>query len=305
MIGRLFALLTVSTWFHASAFAAELPDYIRYAENKRSARLEVAIRTFTMPSGQTVDLIGVVHIADAAYYQLLNERFDAYDSVLFEMVGDPRALTEAPRPQIPQDPDNAVSFIQQAASRHLDLSFQLGAIDYTKKNMVHADASAQEFAQMQAERGENVLTLFVSAMQAQMNSGASRAAMRELDTFALIRILLSEDSAAEFKKALAKTFDQMESMTAAMEGPQGSAILGGRNALVMKKLKEVLAKRTQRRVAVFYGGAHMPGIEASLLAELNAKIAGEEWLAAWTMPKAVRKPRVDTTPAPGTTKPAS
>ena len=38
--------------------------------------------------------------------------------------------------------------------------------------------------------------------------------MRELDTFGLIRILMSRDSAAEFKKALAKTFDQMESMTA-------------------------------------------------------------------------------------------
>ena len=37
--------------------------------------LEVAVRTFTLPSGQTVDLIGVVHIADAGYYQELNQRF--------------------------------------------------------------------------------------------------------------------------------------------------------------------------------------------------------------------------------------
>ena len=41
-----------------------LPDYIRFAEDDKSARLEIAIKTFAMPSGQKVDLIGVVHIAD-------------------------------------------------------------------------------------------------------------------------------------------------------------------------------------------------------------------------------------------------
>jgi hypothetical protein len=282
---RILLLAAISTWFHGAALADGLPDYVRYAENKRSARLEVAIRTLTLPSGQTVDLIGVVHIADAAYYQGLNQRFAGYDSVLFELVGDPGALTQAPVGPAQRQPDNALSFIQQAASEHLDLTFQLGAIDYSRKNMVHADASAADFARMQAERGENMLTLFVGAMQAQMSSGAHQAAMRELDTFALIRILLSEDSAAEFKKALAKNFDQMESMTAAMEGPRGSAVLSGRNDVVVKKLKEVLANRRQRRVAVFFGGAHMPGIETSLVKDMGAKISGEEWLAAWTMPK--------------------
>ena len=88
-----------------------------------------------------------------------------------------------------------------------------------------------------------------------------------LDTFGLIRILMSRDSAAEFKKALAKTFAQMESLTAAMEGPDGSAILSGRNDVVGRKIKEVLANKKQRRIAVFYGAAHMPGIETSLVTE--------------------------------------
>lgn len=289
---RVFTVLAFLGCFHTACFAAELPDYIRYAENAREARLEVAIRTVTMPTGQTVDLIGVVHIADAAYYEQLNRRFDSYDSVLFELVGDPRALTQnTPQQQAQQPPGSGVSFIQQAAGKHLDLTFQLGAIDYTKKNMVHADATREEFARMEQENGENVLTLFLSAMQAQMSS-ENRNAMRELDTFALIRILMSPDSAKEFKKALAKTFDQMESMTAAMEGPKGSTILSGRNEIVIKKVREVLANRKQRRIAVFYGGAHMPGIELRLIKELNAKVAGEEWLAAWTMPKSGNGARV-------------
>jgi hypothetical protein len=33
----------------------------------------------------------------------------------------------------------------------------------------------------------------------------------------------------------------------------------------MRKIREVLANPKQRRIAVFFGAAHMPGIEASLV----------------------------------------
>jgi len=286
---RLLALLASSLWFHHAA-ADELPDYIRYAEDAKTSRLEVAIRTFTLPSGQNVDLMAVIHIADDSYYQQLNSRFPAYDSVLFELVGDPKRLTEsAPltaEERKVQPVGSGVSFIQQSAGKYLNLTFQLGAVDYRGKNMVHADTSPAEFEKMQAERGESMLTLFTRAMQVQMNGSINSAAMNELDTFALIRILLSPNSAAEFKMSLAKMFDQMESITVAMEGKNPTAILGGRNDVVMAKLKEVLANRKQRRIAVFFGGGHMPGIERALVAEMKAKPVSEEWLPAWTMRKA-------------------
>ena len=286
---RLLLLLVFSFCFHATAIAGELPDYVRYREDAKSSRLEVAIKTFTMPSGQKVDLIGVVHIADETYYQELNSRFAAYDSVLFEMVGDPKKLMESgpltAEQRAHQTANNTLGDIQLAAAKYLNLTFQLGAIDYTGKNMVHADASWEEFERMQRERGETTATLFARALQAQMNGGVSPAALDELDTFGLIRILMSPDSAAEFKKALAKTLGQMESMTAAMEGSNPSAVLGGRNDLVVEKVKSALASEKHRRVAVFYGCAHMPGIESALIKEIKAKASGEEWLAAWTMPK--------------------
>jgi hypothetical protein len=273
--------------FSVTALAGGLPDYIRFAEDTRSARLEAAIRTFTLPSGQKVDLIGAVHIADDGYYQQLNERFRNYDAVLFELVGDPRALTQARV----QPGGSGISAIQQSVATYLHLTFQLGAIDYSPANMIHADASMAEFTRMQKERGENMMTLFIRAMNAQMGGGMNQAAVRELDTFGLIRILMSPDSAAEFKKALAKVFDQMEAMTASMEGKDGSAVLSGRNALASGKIREVLANRKQRHIAVFYGGAHMPGIEATLVNEMKAKVSGDEWLAAWTMEKPPTTPK--------------
>jgi hypothetical protein len=287
---RLFPLWTALALLcsHAASPAEPLPDYIRYAEDDASARLEIAIRSFKLPSGQKVDLIGVVHIADESYYRGLNGRFAAYDSVLFELVGDPQRLTaKAPITDASEQEltsTGAVSYFQQAVGQYLKLTFQLDGIDYSRKNLVHADATREEFAKMQQERGETMATLFSRAMQAQ-SKGQVGGSMNELDTFALIRILMSPDSAAAFKKALAKMFDQIESLTAAMEGTSKSAILGGRNEVAVKKLREVLADRKQRRVAVFYGVAHMPGIETALTQDLKAMSSGEEWLAAWTMPK--------------------
>jgi hypothetical protein len=279
----LAALMAIG--FHGAAHGDELPDYIRFQDDARSSRLESAIRTMTLPSGQRVDLIGAVHIADDAYYQQLNQRFDAYDSVLFELVGDPKSVTE---PVPGAGSDSAVSFIQQAAGQYLGLRFQLDGIDYTRKNMVHADATADEFERMQKERGETVLTLFGRAMQVQMAaemSGRADPATRGLDTFELIRILMSRDAALQFKKVLAKMLAQTESMTAAMESTEASAILSGRNEVVGRRIKEVLADRKQRRIAVFYGCAHMAGIEAALVRDMKAKVSAEEWLAAWTMLK--------------------
>jgi hypothetical protein len=302
MKARYLPLLALALCMHGAALAAEAPDYVRYAEDEKSARLEIAIKTFALPSGQTVDLVGVVHIADEAYYQELNRRFDVYDAVLFELVGDATRLTGAAPPTAGQKPPpsggGAISAIQQAAGRYLNLSFQLGSIDYGRKNMVHADITAEQFHELQAARGETTMTLFARAMKAQLDGKLNRAA-DELDTLGLIRILVSPDSAAAFKKALAKILAEMESATVAMEGPEGTVMLSGRNDVAVKKLKEVLADRKQRRIAVFFGGAHMPGIESSLRKDLDARAAGEEWLAAWTMPARIVAPA----PAPGTAKP--
>lgn len=268
----------------------DLPDYIRYAEDDKSARLEIASKSFTLPDGVTVDLIGVVHIADASYYELLNKRFEAYDAVLFELVGDPgdlQAGAKKPKAAKKDKPGTgAIHFLQTSMGKYLDLHFQLGSIDYTRPNMVHADTTWEEFQAMQKARGESMMSLMMRAMRAQLSGELDDLPVQELDTIGLLRILMSRDSAAEFKKVLAKMFDQAESMTAILEGDKGSAILSDRNAVVVKKLKEILAGKKNRKLAIFYGAAHMPGIDQSLRKDLSAKPGKEEWLAGWTMPNA-------------------
>ncbi len=266
----------------------DLPDYIRFAEDEKSTRLEIASKSFSLPDGVTVDLVGVVHIADADYYKDLNKRFEAYDAVLFELVGDPGDLQSAakkPQAAKKEKPTGAIHFLQTSMGKYLNLQFQLGSIDYTRPNMVHADTTWEEFAAMQKARGESMMGLMMRAMRAQLSGEMDDLPVQDLDTVGLLRILLSKDSAAEFKKVLAKMFDRAESMTAIMEGDKGSAILSGRNEVVVKKLKEILSAKKNRKLAIFYGAAHMPGIEQSLIKDLGAKPGKEEWLAGWTMPK--------------------
>lgn len=64
-------------------------DFVRFEENKKGAQLQTAIATYRNKRGVTVDLIGAIHIADKNYYDVLNVYFDGYDSLLYEMVGDP------------------------------------------------------------------------------------------------------------------------------------------------------------------------------------------------------------------------
>lgn len=274
------------------ALKEQLPDYIRFASDEASDRLEVAVKRFRAKDNVQVDLIGVVHIADADYYAELNRRFEDYDAVLFELVGDPKAVTqERVKEQDMKREKSVLSTIQGSAGRFLKLKFQLTEIDYTKPNMVHADTSMEEFQAMQKERGETMIKLFIRALRAQLNGelDAEAEALQELDTFGLLRVLMSKDSAREFKTLLAKMFDQAESMTAKIEGKEGSAILSGRNEVVAKKLDEVLADGKKRKVAIFYGAAHMPGLERLIMKSQEAKAVEEEWLSAWTMPKPAKE----------------
>ena len=57
-------------------------------------RLQTAVVRFEK-DGTVIDLIGVVHLGDAVYYEALNERLKAYDAVLYEMVGGPHEPGEA------------------------------------------------------------------------------------------------------------------------------------------------------------------------------------------------------------------
>src|SRR3569833_2343207 len=70
---------------------AKEPAFLRLLKDdkKRPLEMQTAIVRYAKPgddSGLYVDLIAAVHIGDAQYYKRLNEQFEEYDALLYELV---------------------------------------------------------------------------------------------------------------------------------------------------------------------------------------------------------------------------
>lgn len=265
------------------------PDYVRMAEDEKSTRMEVKVASFTLPDGRVVDLFGVVHLGDAAYYKDVDQRLAGYDAVLFELVGNPAALqspkAEAKGDEPPAKP-HPLRGLQKGIGDVFKLSFQLEKIDYTRPNFVHADASAEEFADMQAKRGESMMKLLLKSFQ-MSGDPALQEKMKDANNIGLadmVMLFYSEKAMQRIKLVFARLLADSEEMLGGTLLDKNNAIIEGRNAVALKKLQEVLADPAKKRVAVFYGAGHMPTMEQDLKEQWKALPSGEAWLPAWTMP---------------------
>ena len=70
----------------AVAAAEDHHDYCRFTGDDVRGKLETAIVTMKNAAGVTVELVGAIHIADASYYEKLNDVFKGYEVLLFELV---------------------------------------------------------------------------------------------------------------------------------------------------------------------------------------------------------------------------
>jgi len=133
------------------------------------------------------------------------------------------------------------------------------------------------------------MQLMQKAMDEQVKM-AEEGRLDELPKFSFsefFRILTSPDIATELKFFVGKQLVVAEPMLRNLEGD--TVILGGRNEVVLEKLEEALEGGASK-IAIFYGGAHMPGIETTMLNEMGFKKKGEEWLNAWQLERpALRK----------------
>lgn len=282
---------------------AKIPDYVRMAEDADSTRLEVCVTTFTLPDGRKIDLFGVVHLADAAYYKEVNRRLATYDSVLFELVGNPEALQNpAAAAGKPTGRPHPLRGIQKTIGDVFKLAFQLEKIDYTRPNFVHADASAEEFAKMQAERGESMMKLLMKSFQLS-GDPALQDKLKDADNLSLadmVMLFYSEKTMQRIKVIFARVLAESESLLEDKLLGKDNAIVAGRNGVALKKLKEVLTDPDKKRVAVFYGAGHMPTLEPVLVNEWKAVRGEEVWLPAWTMPAPAKAapPASESAPTP-------
>lgn len=228
-----------------------------------------------LPENLQIDLVGVIHIGEQAYYEQLNRILRSYDVVLYELVAP-----EGTRAEPGVRPAHPISAIQMSLKNFLGLSFQLDVIDYHRPNFVHADMSPEEFSQSMAERGESLWAMFLRAFGyefARNQMGNRRASDADF-----LVALFSKDRQLQMKRIFASQLaEDVSGQIRALEGPQGSTLISGRNEKVIQVLRRQI-EAGHRKIAIFYGAGHMEHFHQRLK-ELGLSPAKTRWLDAWDL----------------------
>lgn len=299
----LFALLAVSVWLSAcgwigAARAGEpVEDFLNFRRTgSASAQLETSVTRFRHPqSQQLVSLVAAVHIAEAGYYQQIQEQLDRHDLVLYEMVGGPApGSPEAAAELQPHDRDDEgsrlqfISTLQKGMQDLLQLEHQMDQIDYTRGNLRHADLTSRAFS----------LALQVHGLfDIDPNALMKGLAPAMLDGFGLQAALSTQDDQTVNRvrwvmaQTLSKSANQMAMLGVSdIEKPE-DLILGIRNDQLWKVLQRSVPERW-RRIAIFYGAAHLPDIRRRLLEQGWVQIEAV-WIPAWKIPAGDPIPFID------------
>jgi len=226
-----------------------------------------------------VDLIGAVHIGDVAYYRQLNEYFQQYDALLYELVAP--AGTVVPRGRGTSNA-HPVGLLQNGIKRLLELDHQLEQIDYTKPNFVHADMSPAEFVQAMTDRNESFLQMYFRLLGQAMAQQGQMAAKGESLDYELFSALFAPDRPRRLKVALAKQLADMESFMVSFGGEQGSVIISERNKKALEVLKQQLATG-KKRLGIFYGAGHLNDMDERLRKDFSLQPVAITWLTAWNL----------------------
>ena len=276
----------------AKAEAEEKVEFLRLSrdDGDQPLSLDTSIVAYGRPDDRPgaggrsplqVDLVAAVHVGSQSYYDTLDRLFADYDAVLYELVAPPNA-----RPKPGAKPSGAIGSAQQGLKQMLGLEFQLEAVDYAAANFVHADLSPKEFDAAMKKRGESWWSMFMKLMR----EGAARAEREgrqpggDVGFGEMFGLLFGSGEARQVKlrRIMAEQFTDMEVLTATFGGEEGSTLITDRNAAALRVLREQMAKG-RKRIAIFYGAAHMEDFDRRLRADFGLQPRETVWLEAWDL----------------------
>ena len=264
--------------------AEKSSDFFRVVrrEGKRTPQsFDTAVVRFTDRKKKVdVDLIAAVHIGDKEYYEELNELFKNYDSVLYELVAEEGTTIDKKAVEAKKK-KNVLSGLQSGMGDALDLDFQLEHVDYTAKNFVHADLSPNEFAKRVAERGD-LLQMLYRVLVLGLSKGTEGADNEMKTQGRMIGTLFSSNPSLSLKRLFAKEMVGQMDDSMWVIGGDGSAIITDRNEAALKVLRKQIGKG-DKKIAIFYGGAHLPEFSQSLKKDFRMTPIRTTWVIAWDL----------------------
>lgn len=257
--------------------------FVRLVKDEAGAdtALETSIAPYASEDGELeVSLIGAIHLGEGSYYDELNTIFKDYEVVLYEVVAE-----EGTRPGGEGERGGSVlGLLQYSMAKTLNLEFQLHKIDYSPENLVHADMTPQEFADAMKARKESFLTMYLRSVGYAM--GSQNLKHDPEQTAASARhwqeLIFGQNKSLALKRMMAAEMSDLSQSIAPIEGKDGSAILSDRNAKVVRILREQI-DAGKKKIAIFYGAAHLPDFARQLEGEFALKRGEVRWLKAWNL----------------------
>jgi len=248
-------------------------------DEERPRALQMSVVTYEPADGKellSVDLVGAIHIGDPSYYAELNERFQEYDVVLYELVAPQDATISGGL----EKRKGILSTTQVGMTKLLDLSFQLDEINYDQANFVHADLSPDELRQSMADRGESLYVYFWRIFFASLDEYAKDPL--GLQDLQMLSTMVTSDQDDSLKTMIAYEMTNIGQVQDILGEDSDSAVIGARNQRAIDVLKREIDTGA-KRIGIFYGVAHMPDLEERLLDQLGLQYASTEWVDAWRL----------------------
>ena len=282
------AAAALSVAWAETAIASDEGDdaWVRYekTDDGEPLGLQTAIGRYEgTPRGASrrvvVDLVGAIHVGDAAYYRALNRKFRGYDVVLYELVA-PEG-TVVPRGGRVGN-DSPLGAVQNGMASMLELDHQLQRVDYTRPNFVHADMSPTELLQSMKDRDEGFVQMYFRLLGQSIAEQSRQAAKGESAEVDLIMAMFSNDRARQLKIALASQLSQLESLLGGFGGEDGSTIIEERNRIALEDLQTQI-DAGKRKIAVFYGAGHLTDMDERLRRDFGLRQTEKEWITAWDL----------------------
>ena len=239
----------------------------------RPQALQVALAHYRDDQGRILHLVGAIHVADRAYFEDLQRRFDDYDVVLYELVGDPDGGGERPA----GTGLSLVGMLQGGMKDALGLAFQLDEIDYQRSNFVHADMTATEFSDSMTSRNESWAGTFMQMWAASVATQDPAVQQGQL-----LRVLLAKDRQLTLKRVMAESMIDQAGVLEVLAGEEGSVLITERNRKALSVLESELAGGAGN-IALFYGAGHLPDFHRRLTNQYDFELQAVEWLDAWDL----------------------
>lgn len=272
-----------------------MQSYLRIVQEpgkKNSPKsLETSVRTFqsTDPNGVTVDLIGAVHIGEESYYQQLNDVFDSYDVLLYELVAPEGTVVPKGGKR---ESSNPISFLQDSMKTFLGLESQLEKIDYTKKHFVRADMSPEQIGNKMKERGDTPFTVALGAFTdvlREQNLAALKIKEESENPYEDVGFFDVVDNPLLAKRMMAWQFSESGSLDQSLGKTLNQMLIVDRNAEALRFLQKEIAAG-KKKIGIFYGAAHLPDFENHLVKDFGLVAQEPRWIVAWDLTKSGKKP---------------